>query len=133
VCPAGYDTISSSHATINLAEHTNLCVLSQAGSGTSSEQIFPGWPNSIVCNATNGTKKVLRVDGYYPNGRTRYSDKPGYIYGEVGALVSIYFDATTKKSLIVHGNGDYGGNATVDFAGCFDLGRSISDPIFTWH
>jgi hypothetical protein len=31
-CPAGYDTVSSSHATINLAEHTNLCVLSRAGS-----------------------------------------------------------------------------------------------------
>lgn len=105
---------------------------SRSGVGAGSTQIFSGWPNGIVCNATNGTKIVLRASGYYPTGRDRYSTKPGYIYGEIGGIVSIYFDATSKKSLIVHGNGDYGGNLPQAFAGCFDLGRTISDPIFTW-
>lgn len=131
-CPAGYDTISSSHATINLAEQTNLCVLSRAKISSSVDQIFPGWPNAIVCNATNGAKKVLRVDGYYANGRTRYSDRPGYLYGEIGSVVSIYFDAVTKKSLIVHGNGDYGGNPSQDFPGCFDIGKAVDDLSFKW-
>lgn len=129
VCPTGYDTIKSSKVTISLAEHTNLCVLQNAG-GNSNSQIIDGWPNAIMCNATNGTKKILRLDGYYAKGRTRYSDKPGYMYGEVGSVFSIYFDATTKNSIIYHGNGDYGGNVNTDFAGC--INKSITDPVFTW-
>lgn len=35
-CPVGYDAVSSSHVTINLAEQTNLCVLSRVGVASSA-------------------------------------------------------------------------------------------------
>ncbi len=69
-CPAGYDTIKSSKVTINLAEQTNLCVLSRAGGGGSSVSLaqairaagynlpkpnsLPEWPNAIVCEGVGG-------------------------------------------------------------------------------
>jgi hypothetical protein len=118
VCPSGYDTIKSSKVPINNAEQTNLCVLSRAGGSGANDQIFSGWPNSIMCNATTGRKYLLPVVGYFPKGQERYSNKPGYIYGQIGGLISIFFDATTKKSLIVHGNGDYmaGGQIPQEYA-----------------
>jgi hypothetical protein len=132
VCPGGYDTIKTSKVTINLAEQTNLCVLHSSGRESSGDQIFSGWPNGIVCNSSTGKKQVLHVSGYYPQGWQRYSDKPGYIYGDIGSIMSIYFDASTKKSLIVQGNGDLGANLPGEFAPCFQLGKTISDPAFTW-
>ncbi len=108
-------------------------VTSNASSVSSGGQYISGWPNVIMCNATTGRKYMLPLVGYFPKGQERYSSQPGYIYGQIGGLISIFFDASTKKSLIVHGNGDYmsGGQIPKEYAPCFDIGKSINDPAFT--
>ncbi|MBU3668638.1 MAG: hypothetical protein FGM57_01570 [Candidatus Taylorbacteria bacterium] len=110
------------------------------GVGTSTslsqgDKIFPGWPNGIVCNATNGRKKYMYVSGYFPTTGAGYgvNGKAGYLYGEPGDLMSIYFDAETRKSLKVNGNGDYEQGLATKFAPCFTLGTSIDDPVFTQY
>ncbi len=47
-CPAGYDTIKSSKVTINLAEQTNLCVLSRAGGGGAAQ-----WSNVSITGSSS--------------------------------------------------------------------------------
>jgi hypothetical protein len=105
-----------------------------SGTGGSSSQVFPGWPNAIVCKATNGRKKYMHVSGYFPSTGAGYgvSGHAGYLYGEPGDLMSIYFDAETKTVLKVNGNGDYEQGLSQKYAPCFTLGKTINDPAFTW-
>ncbi len=95
-CPSGYDTIKTSKVTINLAEQTNLCVLSRSGGGSGGEQIISGWPNKILCEGGD-QKAVLYVDSVgsvgYPENRIRYSS-----FQDAGPHTSIHFKFS---------NGDY--------------------------
>ena len=116
-CPAGYDTIKSSKVTINLAEQTNLCVLSRAGGGSSgAAQILPGWPNAILCNRKDGAAGILQLSGWEGNS-VYYSDKQ-----DRGFWTS--FNKNTRKN-ITSGLGDLSPYAT----DC--VNKDIDNPVFT--
>lgn len=108
VCPSGYDIIKSSKVTINLAEHTNLCVL-QNSSGGSGVQMIPGWPNKILCDA-GSQKSILYIDGVsgegYPENRVRYSS-----FQDTGPHTSLHFNYSNGNYISLVGRTEAFGKA----------------------
>lgn len=89
-CPTGYDAVSSSHATINNAEHTNLCVLSRAGGGSSV--VAAGIATGAVEKNLGSAGSLISFTGSYNSSDA--APTGGYIYKSGSAWKVSMVEAT---------------------------------------